>query len=40
MDVFEVSPNETISRKAFINTMVEIFVQRRSLQLTLADYEV
>ncbi|CAM9307567.1 unnamed protein product, partial [Ectocarpus sp. 13 AM-2016] len=40
MELFEVPPDGVVSRKVFVDRVVEIFVQRRSLQLTLADYEV
>ena len=40
LDLFEVAPEGQVSRKVFIDRMVDIFVQRKSLQLTLGDYEV
>lgn len=40
MELFEVPPDDVVSRKIFVDRIVEIFVQRRSLQLTLGDYEV
>eukprot|EP00752_Nemacystus_decipiens_P010393 g9262.t1 len=39
MELFEVAPDGVVSRKEFVDRIVDIFVQRRSLQLTLADYE-
>lgn len=33
-------PDGVVTRKEFVDRIVDIFVQRRSLQLTLADYEV
>ncbi|CAM9842180.1 unnamed protein product [Ectocarpus sp. 4 AP-2014] len=39
MELFEVPPDGVVSRKVFVDRVVKIFVQRRSLQLTLADYE-
>jgi len=40
MELFEVPPDGVVSRKAFVDRVVVLFVQRRSLQLTLGDYEV
>lgn len=40
MGLFEEPRDGCVSRKAFVDHMVTIFVERRSLQLTLADYEV
>lgn len=40
MELFEVPPDGVVTRKEFVDRVVDIFVQRRSLQLTLADYEV
>ena len=40
MELFEMPPDGVVSRKLFIDRMVDVFVQRRSLQLTLGDYEV
>ncbi|CAM9685446.1 unnamed protein product, partial [Ectocarpus sp. 6 AP-2014] len=39
MELFEVPPEGVVTRKEFVNRTVDIFVQRRSLQLTLGDYE-
>ena len=40
MELFEIPPDGFVTRKVFIDRMVDVFVQRRSLQLTLGDYEV
>lgn len=40
MELFDVPPEGVVSRKMFMDRMVAVFVQRRSLQLTLGDYEV
>lgn len=40
MELFEVPPDHVVTRKAFVDRIVNIFMQRRSLQLTLGDYEV
>lgn len=40
MELFEVPPDDVVSRKIFVDRIVEIFDTRRSLQLTLGDYEV
>lgn len=40
MELFEVPPDGVVNRKEFVERIVDIFVQRRSLQLTLGDYEV
>lgn len=40
LELFEVPPDGVVTRKEFVDRIVDIFVQRRSLQLTLADYEV
>lgn len=40
LELFEVPPDGVVTRKEFVDHVVDIFVQRRSLQLTLADYEV
>ena len=40
MELFEIPPDAVVTRKVFIDRMVDVFVQRRSLQLTLGDYEV
>lgn len=40
MELFEVPPDGVVTRKEFVDRIVDIFVQRRSLQLTLGDYEV
>eukprot|EP00903_Cladosiphon_okamuranus_P008455 g8124.t1 len=39
MELFEVPLDGVVTRKEFVDRLVDIFVQRRSLQLTLADYE-
>ncbi|CAM9507934.1 unnamed protein product, partial [Ectocarpus sp. 4 AP-2014] len=39
MELFEVPPEGVVTRKEFADRTVDIFVQRRSLQLTLGDYE-
>ncbi|CAM9337890.1 unnamed protein product [Scytosiphon promiscuus] len=39
MELFEVPPDGVVNRKEFVERIVDIFVQRRSLQLTLGDYE-
>jgi len=40
MELFEVPPEGVVTRKEFVDRVIDIFVQRRSLQLTLGDYEV
>lgn len=40
LELFEVPPDGVVTRKEFVDRVVDIFVQRRSLQLTLGDYEV
>ncbi len=40
MGLFEVPPDGVVTRKEFVDRVVDVFVQRRSLQLTLGDYEV
>ncbi|CAM9124690.1 unnamed protein product, partial [Ectocarpus fasciculatus] len=39
MELFEVPPEGVVTRKEFVDRIIDIFVQRRSLQLTLGDYE-
>lgn len=40
LELFETPPEDAITREDFVHRIIDVFVQRRRLQLTLGDYEV